>query len=523
MPADGSVTAAVIANAAIDAATFAADVDAEILSYLVDDATKIDASALNTASTLAAGATGFAAIDTVVDAILVDTGTTLPATLSTIAGYLDTEIAAILADTNELQADWVDGGRLDLILDAILADTNELQTDWADGGRLDNLLDGAASAGDPWTTALPGAYGPGTAGEIIGDLKNGERLDLIFDTIAQDTTTDIPALIATAQADLDIITGATGVNLLVATQATIDAIEADTQDLQTQIGTAGDGLTAVVWNAAWDAEVRAAVGLASANLDTQLGDIPTIITVTNKLDTTLVQDGGVYDFTAAALAAAPSGGASAAAIADAVWDEILADHNGVGSTGAALAAAGGSGDPWSTALPGAYGAGTAGYAIGTYIDAKISEIPANVRIELTTVAADVAAAVTGANISRRRGDTWSITITDMGDITGRSKLWLSVKELNTEDADDSDALLQITEGDGLLILNRETAGTSSDGSITVDDEADGDITVAVKAAATATLPRGTFRYDVQVLNGGNISTLSEGQFSITADVTRKVS
>ncbi|GAH94620.1 unnamed protein product, partial [marine sediment metagenome] len=31
-----------------------------------------------------------------VDAILEDTGTTLPATLSTIAGYIDTEIAAII-------------------------------------------------------------------------------------------------------------------------------------------------------------------------------------------------------------------------------------------------------------------------------------------------------------------------------------------------------------------------------------------------------------------------------------------
>lgn len=79
-PADGSITAAVIANGAIDAATFAADVDAEILSYIIDDATRIDASALNTASV-----------------------TTVP---------------AIVADTNELQTDWADGGRLDLILDA---------------------------------------------------------------------------------------------------------------------------------------------------------------------------------------------------------------------------------------------------------------------------------------------------------------------------------------------------------------------------------------------------------------------
>ena len=81
------------------------------------------------------------AIDTVVDAVLVDTGTTLDGKLDTIDNFLDTEVAAILADTNELQGDWVNGGRLDLILDGILADTGELQTDWANGGRLDLLVD----------------------------------------------------------------------------------------------------------------------------------------------------------------------------------------------------------------------------------------------------------------------------------------------------------------------------------------------------------------------------------------------
>jgi len=71
----------------------------------------------------------------------------------------------------------------------ILADTNELQTDWHDGGRLDLLLDGAASAGDPWTTALPGAYGAGTAGKIIGDNINAplSTIDTVVDAILEDT------------------------------------------------------------------------------------------------------------------------------------------------------------------------------------------------------------------------------------------------------------------------------------------------------------------------------------------------
>jgi hypothetical protein len=59
-------------------------------------------------------------------------------------------------------------------------------------------------------------------------------------------------------------------------------------------------------------------------------------------------------------------------IGDATWDEVLAGHLTAGSTGAALNAAGGAGDPWITPLPGAYTAGQAGYIIGNNVDAKIS-------------------------------------------------------------------------------------------------------------------------------------------------------
>jgi hypothetical protein len=66
-----------------------------------------------------------------------------------------------------------------------------------------------------------------------------------------------------------------------------------------------------------------------------------------------------------------------------VWDEILANHLTSGSTGAGLNAAGSAGDPWSTALPGSYGAGTAGNILGTNLDATVSSraasasLPAN--------------------------------------------------------------------------------------------------------------------------------------------------
>ena len=63
---------------------------------------------------------------------------------------------------------------------------------------------------------------------------------------------------------------------------------------------------------------------------------------------------------------------SVGAIADQVWDEILSGHAVSGSTGEALSAAGAAGDPWATALPGAYGAGTAGAIVGTNLDATVT-------------------------------------------------------------------------------------------------------------------------------------------------------
>ena len=62
-----------------------------------------------------------------------------------------TQLAAIVADTNEIQQDLVNGGRIDTILDSILADTSQLQNDLADGGRLDGLIDAIKAKTDAIT------------------------------------------------------------------------------------------------------------------------------------------------------------------------------------------------------------------------------------------------------------------------------------------------------------------------------------------------------------------------------------
>lgn len=135
------------------------------------------------------------------------------------------------------------------------------------------------------------------------------------------------------------------------------------------------------------ADIRTAVGLASANLDTQLSGIQSDTNdIQTRLPAALVSgriDASVGAMaadviTATAIAADAIGSSELAAsavneIADQVWEETLADHSGtVGSTAEALGAAGSAGDPWATQLPGAYGAGSAGKIVGDNINATVS-------------------------------------------------------------------------------------------------------------------------------------------------------
>lgn len=130
-----------------------------------------------------------AVIDGIVDAILVDTGTDIPAALTTIDNFLDTEIAAILEDT---------GTTLPATLTTI---EGKIDT-------VDNFLDTevAAILEDTGTTL------PASLTAIQADLDNPDQykadvsalataaalatVDGIVDSILVDTDTTIPGLIA---------------------------------------------------------------------------------------------------------------------------------------------------------------------------------------------------------------------------------------------------------------------------------------------------------------------------------------
>jgi len=54
-------------------------------------------------------------------------------------------------------------------------------------------------------------------------------------------------------------------------------------------------------------------------------------------------------------------------LAAAVWEALAADYNGAGTMGNKLNSAASAGDPWSTALPGTYAVGEAGYILGNRV------------------------------------------------------------------------------------------------------------------------------------------------------------
>lgn len=96
---------------------------------------------------------------------------------------------------------------------------------------------------------------------------------------------------------------------------------------------------------------------------------------------------------------------TASQISVAVVDQTLSGHTTAGTVGGALNSASAAGDPWNTAIPGAYGAGTAGNIVGNKLDALISSraTPSDVRSQV-----DAALDATGAELSSSPGVSGSL-------------------------------------------------------------------------------------------------------------------
>jgi len=142
---------------------------------------------------------------------------------------------------------------------------------------------------------------------------------------------------------------------------------------------------------------------------------------------------------------------------------------------------------------------------------------------LTQTAAQVAAILAGSDITVQRGDTLSVALTGLGNIAARTKLYFTVKVNPSRDPDTA-AILKIEETAGLTVVNGVAYTTVANGDITVDDEADGDVTITVDEAVTALLMVASgLYYDIQMVSAAGVVTLTAGRMTVAADVTRAVS
>jgi len=274
-------------------------------------------------------------------------------------------------------------------------------------------------AGPPTSTAAPVAANVTQFGGVNGTFSGGrpevnttliegsDATNQIRDAVVDDATRiDASALNTLSSHDpgetimgaTDLGTGAGLTSLASAADLAtvagyldteIAAILADTNELQTDWANGGrlDNIL----------DARA----SQTSVDTVDGVVDAIKVTTDKLDTTLElgDTDGNYQFTTLALENAPSGsGPTAAAIADAVWEEAIADHSGTsGSTAEALSAAGAAGDPWITALPGSYGAGQAGFIIGTNMNATVGSRASQTSVDDLPTNAEFAAGLAAAD------------------------------------------------------------------------------------------------------------------------------
>ena len=145
---------------------------------------------------------------------------------------------------------------------------------------------------------------------------------------------------------------------------------------------------------------------------------------------------------------------------------------------------------------------------------------------LTQTGDQIAAILDGDELTIHRGDSLSVSFTDLGDLSDRHRIWFTVKRQGIAVAD-SASLIQVVEStgtgtDGLLYINGAAPDDAGNGSITIDDESDGDITITVEAVEMAKVPPGsTFFYDVQMLDtDGDVTTLISGGCTVVQDITR---
>jgi len=123
-------------------------------------------------------------------------------------------------------------------------------------------------------------------------------------------------------------------------------------------------------------------------------------------------------------------------------------------------------------------------------------------------------------IEIKRSTDVSFAIAGLGDLTGRTQLYFTVKDMQTKDtAADAQSVLQIEESEGLLYINKNEADTPANGVLTVTDALAGDITIELAAVESDKIqPNEPYLYDIKMDN----TVLGEGRFLVSTAITRTI-
>jgi len=158
-----------------------------------------------------------------------------------------------------------------------------------------------------------------------------------------------------------------------------------------------------------------------------------------------------------------------------------------------------------------------GYSVWTYSGTK----------QLTTPITGNGDSDNLTNLSKTRGDDWEISPTGLGSLVGYTSVWFSMKDEYIPD--DLNATVKIVlnasgTGNGLIRLNKSASPDATWGSITIDDAANGNITITLSSNATKLLKlKKDYVYDIQFKVGSTVSTPQKGEFEVSGDVTRDTS
>jgi len=225
-----------------------------------------------------------------------------------------------------------------------LTAANVWQTDisgYTTAGYAGTYLKGAGSSGDPWSTAIPGSYGVGTAGYIVGNNLNAS----ITSRMASYTqpTGFLTATFPSTVASTTNITSATGITLAAVTHtgATIptvttvtNAVTAGTVSDKTGYSLSGSqtfsttgsvgsvtGAVGSVTGAVGSVTGAVTVGTINANVITAAS------IATNAIDADAIAADAVTEIQSGLSTLTATG------VENAVWDAALTSHTGASSYG----------------------------------------------------------------------------------------------------------------------------------------------------------------------------------------------